>query len=641
MRRLNLKIIVGLVLTAVLVLAFLRVRNQPAATQLPALRSAVAVDPRRTFPSPYRNLQPEVEYVGDQVCQKCHDDICQSYHGHPMGRSLVPAALLGAVKAAEVKATAFDVQGLRYTVECRDGHMFHRETARDFRGKLIGEREEEVAYAVGSGKRGHSFLVNDKGYLFLSPIGWYARKKTWDLSPGYAENNLHFDRPITLSCLFCHCQHVEPVENTSNRYRQPLFQQLAIGCERCHGPGQLHVQSRRRNDGLMADTDDTIVNPARLEPALREAVCQQCHLQGQTGVQRRGRQMFDFRPGMPLQLFRSVFVWSPGRAPRQKAVGQVEQMYSSRCFRSSGGKLGCISCHDPHREPEPAEKIDYFRKRCLNCHESKTPCRLPLAARLSQRDDCIRCHMPSLNTDIPHSSATDHRIRRRPEVDESLSQRLAPRQAGEGLIVNFYQDTLQAGDAEAERDYGIALMNLAAGQLPPEDIKDWLVEQALPRLVGAVDRAPDDSDAWEALGFAQLLQGRPAESLKSFETVLNRTPLRETALSRAASVAEQLGRRSEALELWRRVIEVNPWQWQYHYHRAQIRFEMGEWANALAACREALRLDPFLVEVRMLQVRCLLAQGEKENALAAFDELLSLKPDQANRLRRWFSEQTR
>ena len=34
-----------------------------------------------------------------------------------------------------------------------------------------------------------------------------------------------------------------------------------------------------------------------------------------------------------------------------EAVGHVEQMESSRCFRESQGRLGCISCHDPHRLP--------------------------------------------------------------------------------------------------------------------------------------------------------------------------------------------------------------------------------------------------------------------------------------------------
>src|SRR5207253_975908 len=84
--------------------------------------------------------------------------------------------------------------------------------------------------------------------------------------------------------------------------------------ERCHGPGELHVQRQRERRTEPGDWDDTIVNPSRLEPALREAVCEQCHLQGQARVLRRGRGVFDYRPGLPLHLSWTVFEKPPGAA---------------------------------------------------------------------------------------------------------------------------------------------------------------------------------------------------------------------------------------------------------------------------------------------------------------------------------------
>ena len=96
-------------------------------------------------------------------------------------------------------------------------------------------------------------------------------------------------------------------------------------------------------------------------------------------------------------------------------AGQVEQLESSRCFRTSQGELGCISCHDPHRLPAPSIKAAYFRERCLECHEKKG-CALPLAERQARGrgEDCIACHMPRSNTTIvPHVAATDHRIHAR------------------------------------------------------------------------------------------------------------------------------------------------------------------------------------------------------------------------------------
>ena len=103
----------------------------------------------------------------------------------------------------------------------------------------------------------------------------------------------------------------------------------------------------------------------------------------------------DFRPGIAVPS-RSGRCWKrPGARPEDRFVGQVEQMHESRCFRDSRGRLGCISCHDPHRLPAPEEKVAYYRRRCLECHADRG-CRLPPAIRLarSREDDCIGCHMP-------------------------------------------------------------------------------------------------------------------------------------------------------------------------------------------------------------------------------------------------------
>src|SRR5438067_2539227 len=47
-------------------------------------------DPRLTFPTPFRNVKPDVKYVGDAACAGCHQAIDKSFHHHPMGRSALP-----------------------------------------------------------------------------------------------------------------------------------------------------------------------------------------------------------------------------------------------------------------------------------------------------------------------------------------------------------------------------------------------------------------------------------------------------------------------------------------------------------------------------------------------------------------------
>ena len=57
-----------------------------------------------------------------------------------------------------------------------------------------------------------------------------------------------------------------------------------IDCERCHGPGELHVQ--RMLNGELVDTsthiDYSIVNPKKLSLEAQFQICMRCHLQGNT-----------------------------------------------------------------------------------------------------------------------------------------------------------------------------------------------------------------------------------------------------------------------------------------------------------------------------------------------------------------------
>src|SRR5262249_3335693 len=127
------------------------------------------------FASPYLNTRPGVQYVGDKVCADCHD-VGQSYKHHPMGRSAAFVAKAQPWESLDKNgASSFEALGSRFTVQRRGGKVLHKETYRA-QGRVIGELEEEVALAIGSGRQGRSFLINRDGWLFQSPISWYAPK---------------------------------------------------------------------------------------------------------------------------------------------------------------------------------------------------------------------------------------------------------------------------------------------------------------------------------------------------------------------------------------------------------------------------------------------------------------------------------
>jgi predicted CXXCH cytochrome family protein len=594
-------------------------------------------EPRQSFQTPYRNLGPGVKYVGDRACAGCHADKATTYRHHPMGNSFAPiSGVADGQPYATENHNPFEQFGLQFLVEHRDGRVFHRQTLRDARGRAVAAHEDEVAFALGSGSHGYSYLVNRDGYLYQSPVSWFSQKKRWDLSPGFGPGLLA-GRGMRAACLFCHCNQAAPVTDTVNRYRAPFFNGYAIGCERCHGPGEQHVRRRERGE-VVKGLDDTIVDPGRLPHALREAVCQQCHLQGLVRLLRRNRGPFDYRPGLPLHDYWAVFVPSPELGGSSKAVSQVEQMYDSRCFRASDGKLGCISCHDPHVWPAPEQRVAYYRDRCLKCHQDKG-CSLPLADRrkVSKQDSCIVCHMARFQSaDIAHTAVTDHRILRAQEKAVPAAPRWL--QPWESPLVNFHQELLDPKDDGTTRDLGVALSTFA-GENP--NLRKHSASLAVPLLENALEATPDDVPAWEAKSQALWLQGQGKEALAAVKTALAKAPKRESALESAAVKAAELGQTDEAITYWRRILAVNPHPASYHARLAKLLGQRGDWRKALAECQVVLRDNLIDVDTRVLLVTCCLRTGDKARARTEFNVLLALKPPNEQELRRWFADETR
>ncbi len=591
--------------------------------------------------SPYLNARPGVEYVGDAACIRCHREIAETYRSHPMGRSLAPVG--GPEEGPPIgPATGLplEAKGLRYTVERRDGRVFHKATRHDTAGDVLSEIEAEVRFALGSGRRGINFLIERDGFLFLSPIAWFAQPGRWDVSPGYEEHagQTNFERAIYPNCLFCHTNQVRPVAGPLNRYETPIFRGHSIGCERCHGPGALHVN----RDGRSAESDLTIVNPAELPPALRDSVCQQCHLQGAYRTTRAGRGPFDFRPGLPIHRFWAVFQMKKGDHDSFEAVGHVEQIESSRCFRESGGQMGCISCHDPHRLPEPSTKAAYYRDRCISCHERRG-CVLPLAERQSrgQGEDCVACHMPRLDiANVAHTAATDHRISR--GVTESAQElpRAAPSQPGEIPLLDYHWGMMTEEERQdARRDLGVASAWMAQRMAAAPRLARTAAAQALPLLESALRDRPDDLSAGDSLGVALEILGRREEAIRAFEGVLRIDPADELALRDSGRLLASLQRPDLARAVLQKTIAVNPWRSDYRLVLAQICAQAGDGPGAIAACREAIRLNPDSSDARSLLVESYLRANEREKADAEFQTLIRSYPASREIWQQWYERQ--
>jgi len=279
------------------------------------------------------------EAANPNACAICHPSQARRYAATGMANALSRAATQ---PAGEFRHT---LSGTRFSVSQTAAGMRQRITRSGVSG------EYPIAYVIGSGHRAFGYLVQIGDYLFQSPLTWQTQEKAWTMAPGYEDNPApDFTRPVSFECLLCHSGMVKPVQGTRNRYENPPVQEEGISCERCHGPGTQHAANPSRAN---------IVNPARLAPDARDSVCEQCHLQGEARILNPGKSWDDFRPGSALETIFTVFTGDSGDNSPLRVVSQAQQLRRSLCWRKSGQRLWCATCHDPHSEPK--DKAAYYR----------------------------------------------------------------------------------------------------------------------------------------------------------------------------------------------------------------------------------------------------------------------------------------
>lgn len=332
--------------------------------------------PRR--PVPVREALPRLRsiteeearaYAGSRACAECHAQESRqhavSQHAHALTE--VSAATHG-YRFRRPSDKLDPVRGTRYQTTVSGSECL-------LTVEHAGQRDAVPArFGFGSGKHATTYLGDYRGKLLELRLSYYSGAHRWDFSPGQQVDEISGGvlYPVGLvkadgvveECFVCHST---TVVKSEGRIR-PDLSLPGVGCESCHGPGRGHIEAVRTG---ASDLKMRRLSEWRSE--LTTQLCGQCHRSP------AGEDLSD--PFNRTQL------------PRLQGLA----LSQSACFTNSGGRLSCLTCHDPHSDANTSRA--FYNQKCADCHTGGADVWRPCS--IAPAGDCVSCHMPEQPVGMP------------------------------------------------------------------------------------------------------------------------------------------------------------------------------------------------------------------------------------------------
>ena len=336
----------------------------------------------------YTSTEPT--YVGREVCGECHSENYQlhSHHGH--AHTFTTASDPEVVKKFAGKTYEAPGYGKYTYVADADGLFVQMPD-------LFGDQKFLLEYALGSGHHGVTLVTlmphgeNDT-VLIEHRASWFPKGDHLGPTPGQQGGRPEtvaecFGQPhegiVMRRCIDCHTTTASIVD------RKIVGLTENVNCEKCHGPGSLHVQQARESStppSFSVGRDDW-------DTESEIQLCGSCHR-------------------MPDTLSIKEFQAYPDLLTRFQPIGLLR----SECYVHSDGSLKCTTCHNPHTTITASSTQDYVAE-CIKCHQQNSD--QHTVCPVSPTSECIDCHMPPIQIDAQGTIFHDHWIRVRDRDEEA------------------------------------------------------------------------------------------------------------------------------------------------------------------------------------------------------------------------------
>ena len=608
----------------------------------------------------YKNLASEVKYVGMEACIKCHSNIHETFIQTGMGKSF------GLATKAKSSARFSPNEMIHDSYLNFSYHPFWQNDSMkimEFRSEgndTIFKRTETVNYIVGSGQHTNSHIFNTHGYLHQMPMTFYTQKGKWDLPPGFENGeSSRFSRKIGLECMSCHNSYPDFIMGSENKFNKVPG---GINCERCHGPGEIHV--KEKTAGITVDVkkeiDYSIVNPAKLPVDLQFDVCQRCHLQGNT-VLKEGKTFFDFRPGMKLSDVMTTFLPKYENSEDDFIMAShADRLKQSKCFIKSAessdkNHFTCITCHNPHISVKVTDN-EVFTAACKNCHGNniKLVCSENEEARSKVQNNCVACHMQKSGAiDIPHVRITDHFIRKPVKKQDTSGIKkfiglfaINEKNPASHVMAEAYMNQFE------KFDHKLFLLDSAKKYLPdnttseirtnlPLLIRLYFLKNDFSKVISYASKFHPDSllkmlnkpsysnaDAWTCyrIGESCLDLGKPFNAFPFLKKACELAPYNMDFQNKYAGCLLSLNKKEEAENIYEKIISEDPEFAPAYCNLGFIYFLGHEFVLAEKNYDQSLSLDPDYEIALYNKVQLYITKNENKKAASILSEMIKKNP---------------
>ena len=341
-----------------------------------------------------------VAYVDDRLCETCHQqqygDWTASHHDLAM-QEANDESVLGDFD--DVTFTHLGVTSLFFK---RDGRFFVNTEGPDG-----SPADFEIAYTFGVDPLQQYLIEFPGGRLQSLWIAWDAGRGGWfHLYPDEripSGNPFHWTGPYqnwNIMCAECHSTNLQKNYDTASETYQTSWSAIDVGCQACHGAGDVHVQwaeGRQAEETPSGDSLGLVVRFRNNDARYQVESCAPCH-------SRRHRVSVDDQAGEP---FLDHFAPETLREGLYFPDGQIlDEVYVYGSFLQSrmyASGVRCTDCHDPHSLGLQIRGNGV----CEQCHNERAPQdRFPtLTAKNYGSPDhhfhpvdsagglCVNCHM--------------------------------------------------------------------------------------------------------------------------------------------------------------------------------------------------------------------------------------------------------